>query len=106
MGRRQTLTRANGSSTTYGYDAIGRLNDLQLNSGGTRANEYTFAYTPADQISQKTLSNPAFSLTGASPVNRNYTPNGLNQCGNLRHRLDQLRSQGQPDQCGGIDLRL
>jgi RHS repeat-associated protein len=78
-GRRQTLTRSNGTSTTYGYDPVSRLNDLKLMGGTTVVNEYTFAYTPADEIAQKTISNAAFSWTGAVAVNRAYTANGLNQ---------------------------
>lgn len=79
LGRRQTLTRANGTSTEYGYDAISRLNDLKLKTGSGITNEYTFSYTPSGQINQKTLSNDAFAWTQAVNVNRNYTPNGLNQ---------------------------
>ena len=81
MGRRQKLHRTNGIDSVYTYDAVSRLSDLKLNSGSgaTLINDYTFAYTPADQVSQKTLTNPAFAWTGAAAVNRGYTPNGLNQ---------------------------
>jgi len=56
QGRRQTLTRGNGTSTTYGYDPVSRLNDLKLMAGTGTTNEYRFAYTPADEIAQKTIS--------------------------------------------------
>jgi RHS repeat-associated protein len=48
-------------------------------AGTSVTNEYVFAYTPADEIAQKAISNAAFSWTGAVAVNRNYTANGLNQ---------------------------
>ena len=79
FGRRQTLQRANGTSTAYGYDPMSRLNDLQLKSGSTVVNDYGFLYNPANQITQRTLTNSNFAWTGAVGVNRTYTPNGLNQ---------------------------
>ena len=81
LGRRQKLTRGNNvTSSIYGYDAVSRLNDLKLMTGPTTlTNEYTFGYTPADEISQKTISNTAFSWTGAASTNRDYQTNGLNQ---------------------------
>lgn len=79
VGRRQKLTRGNGVSTVYGYDTVSRLNDVKLMAGTSTTNEYTFTYTPADEISQKTISNGSFSWTGAVAVNRGYTANGLNQ---------------------------
>lgn len=80
LGRRQALQRANGTSTVYSYDGLSRLNDLKLMVGATTIiNEYTFAYTPVGEISNKTLSNAAFSWTSAVAVNRNYTVNGLNE---------------------------
>jgi len=81
LGRRQTLTRGNGTSTAYGYDPMSRLNDLQLKAGSTLTNDFGFKYTPASQVKQRTLSNSAFAWTGAVAVNRTYTPNGLNQYG-------------------------
>lgn len=78
-GRRQALTRNNGTSTVYGYDGISRLNDLKLMTGSTITNEYGFSYTPVSEVSQRTMSNDAFSWTGAVAVNRSYTVNGLNQ---------------------------
>lgn len=79
LGRRQTLQRGNGTSTTYGYDPMSRLNDLQIKAGSTLTNKFGFSFTPASQIKQRTLSNSAFAWAGAVAVNRTYTPNGLNQ---------------------------
>ena len=79
LGRRQSLTRANGTSTQYGYDGVSRPNDLQLKTGSAITNEYTFSYSPASQVTRRTTSSGAFVWTGAVAVNRNYTPNGLNQ---------------------------
>lgn len=80
LGRRKTLQRTgNGTSSEYGYDDISRLNSLQLKVGSTPTNVYGFLYTPASQISQKTVSDDRFVWTGAVAVNRSYAPNGLNQ---------------------------
>jgi RHS repeat-associated protein len=79
FGRRQTLQRANGTSTAYGYDPMSRLNDLQLKAGSSVVNEYGFLYNAASQVTQRTLTNSNFAWTGAVAVNRGYTPNGLNQ---------------------------
>lgn len=83
MGRRQTLTRANGTSTEYHYDAVSRLDTLTLKSGATEVNKYAFGYTPSGQIAQKTLSQDTYAWTGAVAANTTYTPNGLNQIGSL-----------------------
>ena len=48
-GRRSTFI--GGLSTSYGYDAIGRLNTLTNNlPASTYNNQWSFAFNPAGQI--------------------------------------------------------
>lgn len=80
LGRRITLARGNGSTTTYTPDPVSRLSTLAHDLAGT-ANDLTlgFNYNPANQISTTTRSNDLYAWRGAYNVNRAYTVNGLNQ---------------------------
>ena len=75
------MTRGNGTTTSYGYDAASRLTSLSQDLAGTSANQsLTFAsYNPAGQIGSRTASNDAYAWTEHYNVNRAYTANGLNQ---------------------------
>lgn len=80
LGRRTSLARGNGVVTSYGYDAVSRLNSLTHDLAGTGSDvTSTFGYNPAGQIISRTISNTAYAWTGATNVDRNYAPNGLNQ---------------------------
>lgn len=78
-GRRTAFN--GGINTSYGYDAIGRLQTLANNPAmnSAYANSWTFGYNPASQITGAARSNDAFAWTGGFNVNRPYTANGLNQ---------------------------
>jgi RHS repeat-associated protein len=80
LGQRTSLTRGNGTVTSYAFDAASRLDTLTQNLAGT-AQDLTlgFDYNPARQITSNTRSNDAYAWTDAYNVNRNYTSNGLNQ---------------------------
>ncbi len=78
LGRRAGLTRANGTSAAYGYDAASRLTSLRL-TGGNQPNTLGFDYNPAQQITSRSSSNDAYAWTGAYNVDRSYGVNGLNQ---------------------------
>jgi RHS repeat-associated protein len=82
LGRRNTLTRGNGTlaatGTSYSYDAAGRLGALN-NNNATAAIDYTFTYNPADQLTSRAASNGAYAWTQGSNANISYTSNGLNQ---------------------------
>lgn len=84
LGRRAGITRANGTSTTYTYDAADRLSSLAQDLSGT-TNDLTlgFTYNADDQIISKTVNNTAYSYIEAVNANKGYTPNGLNQYGNV-----------------------
>jgi RHS repeat-associated protein len=80
LGRRETLTRADGTSTTYSYDAASRLGELVDNLGGTGYDQtVTFGYSPASQITSTDRSNDVYAWGGHYAINRNYAANRLNQ---------------------------
>ena len=81
-GQRSGFSNGTGGAitTSYGYDGIGRLASLTNTPVvAGYANQYTFGYNPASQITSLTRSNDAFAFTGTYNVNRAYTANGLNQ---------------------------
>ncbi|NWG91432.1 MAG: RHS repeat-associated core domain-containing protein [Parvularculaceae bacterium] len=82
LGRRVSLTRANGAgaSTAYGYDGMSRLSSLVHNASGT-ANDVSFGYSynPASQITGRTVSNAAFKWGVAADFSDAYGDNALNQ---------------------------
>ncbi len=80
LGRRTSLTRLNGTGTSYSYDAAGRLSSLSHDFAGT-AHDVTFSYgyNPAGQIVSREMWNDAFSFTGHSNGSVDASVNGLNQ---------------------------
>jgi RHS repeat-associated protein len=80
LGLRTSLTRGNGTATTYSYDPVSRLSQLAQDFGGT-SNDATIslAYNPASQIANQTRSNDAYSFSALTNSVRNDTHNGLNQ---------------------------
>jgi len=79
MGRRSSLTRANGASTNYGYDAAGRLSSLSHDlAGSARDVTFGYGYNPAGQIVSRTTSNDAYAAA-VSNQNVSDSHNGLNQ---------------------------
>jgi RHS repeat-associated protein len=79
-GFRTSLSRLNGTVTSYGYDPIGRLTSLTHDLAGT-ANDLTlgFGYNEAGQIATNTRSNDAYSWAGDGPGTLGASVNGLNQ---------------------------
>jgi YD repeat-containing protein len=66
--------------SSYGYDAIGRLNALTHDLAGTGQDVgFTFGRNPASQITSRTRSNDTYAWGGAYNINRGYSVNGLNQ---------------------------
>jgi YD repeat-containing protein len=80
LGRRLTLSRGNGTTTSYDYDAASRLMSLKQDLAGT-AQDVTlgFTYNPAGQIASRSSSNNAYAWNQAISVDRAYATNGLNQ---------------------------
>jgi RHS repeat-associated protein len=79
LGRRTSLTRGNGTSTSYTYDAASRLSSLgQSFASSTHNLTLGFTYNPASQIIENTRSNDLYSVTPAASV-QTIAANGLNQ---------------------------
>ena len=84
LGRRTSLVRGNGTSTSSGYDAIGELTSFGLTyPAQTASNEsVTFAYNAASEMTKRYATNDTYSWDQAGNVgnvDRPYTANGLNQ---------------------------
>jgi RHS repeat-associated protein len=80
LGRATGMSRADGTSMSWTYDAVGRLATMADNlSGTTYDRSITFSYNPAGQIVGRTDTNDAFALTGLANQNVTDTHNGLNQ---------------------------
>jgi RHS repeat-associated protein len=79
-GQRTSLSRLNGTVTSYGYDPVLRLTSLTHNLPGS-ANDLTldFGYNAAGQIATNSRSNDAYSWTGNVSGTLPATVNGLNQ---------------------------
>lgn len=79
LGRKATLTRANGAVSTFSYDLASRLSGLGLNLPGTADDQtYAFSYTAASQLSQRTTTNDLYTWTTPA-ASRSYVRNGRNQ---------------------------
>jgi RHS repeat-associated protein len=102
LGRRTSLSRGNGTSTTYGYDAVSRLSTLGLDLAGSASDQSIgFTYNPANQIVSRTAQNDAYAWTGAVNTDRAYATNGLNQyasAGNVSFGYD---ARGNLNNSGG-----
>jgi YD repeat-containing protein len=74
------VTRGNGVVSSYQYDPLGRLGQLDHNMAGTTHDVVTgFTYNTANQIASSTRSNDVYAWNGHGNVDRSYTVNGLNQ---------------------------
>jgi RHS repeat-associated protein len=80
-GNRTSLTRGNGTSTTYMPDAVSRLQTLAQTFPSSSSNNLTlgFGYNPASQIVSNTRSNDLYSWTGNVAGTTSSTVNALNQ---------------------------
>jgi YD repeat-containing protein len=80
LGRRTSLTRGNGTSTSYGYDAVSRLSQLALAFSDASKNvTLGFGYNPASQIVSNTRSNDLYALLAPASGTTSSSANGLNQ---------------------------
>lgn len=79
LGRRTAAAFGNGASTTWGYDNVGRLTSLAHNLAGSADDvSFTYAYNPANQITQRTMSNSVYAWTPGAGSTA-YQNNGRNQ---------------------------
>ncbi len=79
-GRRTLLTRGNGVTTDYDYDAASRLDELVQNLAGTSDDRtLSFSHNPAGQITSRTDSNTGYAWTDFVNFDEATSYNGLNQ---------------------------
>jgi RHS repeat-associated protein len=89
LGDRTSIAFGNGSTETYIYDPVSRLQTLTNDLGlSDTSNDLTIGgpstpitYNPASQITSapRTSANAGYSFTDYLNVNRGYVANGLNQ---------------------------
>ncbi len=86
LGRRATLTRGNGTATTFAYLApttsfqagTGLLQSLAL--AGTSQNlTVSLGYNPAAQLLTRGWTNNSYRYSATTSLNQTYVPNGLNE---------------------------
>jgi RHS repeat-associated protein len=80
LGRRATLTRGNGVTTSYTYDGASRLATLaHALSNPTYNNTMTFSYNAAGQLDARSSASAAFSSAAPLSTSSTYAANGLNE---------------------------
>ncbi|MDR3506429.1 MAG: hypothetical protein P4L64_00875 [Caulobacteraceae bacterium] len=82
LSQRTGVTRGNGGSSTYGYDAAGRLTSLAhaMPTAGAASNvSLTLAYTAANQLQSRASSNSVYDWTNFTAGTTNKTADGLNR---------------------------
>jgi RHS repeat-associated protein len=81
LGRRTSLTRGNGTVTSYQPDAVSRLETLThtFPASAVSAVALGFTYNPAGQIASNTRTNDLFAWTGSAAGTTPSAANGLNQ---------------------------
>jgi len=79
FGRRSNIARGNGTGSAYYYDGISRLSTLSQDLASTsRDLTLGFSYSPANQVTQRTVSNDAYSYFSLTQT-RSYVADGLNR---------------------------
>lgn len=79
LGRPTSLARGNGAGTNWSYVANTRNWSMTQNLSGT-TNDLTLAFilSPAPQVTERAISNPAYSFTPPT-LSEAYTRDGLNR---------------------------
>ncbi|MEM7665020.1 MAG: RHS repeat-associated core domain-containing protein [Pseudomonadota bacterium] len=74
------LGTASDNTRNYGYDSVGRIDQVGLNLNGPSADvSWSFTRNPASQILIKGQSNDLYRWDGSIDITRDYAVNGLNQ---------------------------
>jgi RHS repeat-associated protein len=88
LSQMTTLTRGNGTVTSYAYDLVARLEGMKHDLTGTTWDALVgrvagvgspITYNPASQITSLSRDNDLYKWNGHYNVDRPYTVNGLNQ---------------------------
>lgn len=78
MGRRTSITRGNNTSSSFAFDGVSRLSGLTQDLTSTAFDLTTaFAYNPASQVTQRSVSNDSYAYVAAAQ-SQSYVRNGLN----------------------------
>jgi YD repeat-containing protein len=108
LGRRISLTRGNGTVTSYAYDAASRLSSLGHDLAGA-AQDLTlgFGYNPAGQIVGATRSNDLYAWTGHGSGSTSTPADGLNRIAAVGSGIPaydaRQHDRGRPRQDFGFD---
>ena len=79
MGQTTWVLRANGTTSSYGYDPVGRMTSLSHDMAGSAADiSFGYSWNPAGQIASRTVSQPSY-LYAPTTGGTSYQTNGLNQ---------------------------
>lgn len=80
LSRRQSITRGNGTSSSFGYDLASRLTSLGQDPAGTAQDlSLGFGYTLASQLQTRTSSNVLYQWVPPAAASRPYVPDALNR---------------------------
>lgn len=80
LDRIQTVTRTNGVSTRYNYDAAGRLVGMShAKDSGANPFAQGYAYNPAGQLVRQDQAADAYVWTGQTTTTTNFTHDQLNR---------------------------
>jgi len=95
-GRLNYLNRSSYDNTTLGYDDVSRLETLNNQfSGSSYDNVFGYEYSPANQLTQLTISNALFNVDpDVNGQTGSYVPNGLNQYASVNGKTMGYDSNG------------
>lgn len=80
LGRRTSISRVNGVTTSYGYDGVSRLTTLTHDLAGSDKDvQISLDYNPAGQIRTRSVNNGSYDYVDGYGVVRPYSNNALNQ---------------------------
>jgi RHS repeat-associated protein len=79
LGRRTSRTANNGTSQNYYYDSASNLLVLMVNGSSSSTSISMGAYSPAGQITSRSVSNDAYAWNGGANTTRSYAVDGQNK---------------------------
>ncbi len=80
LGRLSSDSRySSAPGRSFTYEPSGRLDTLSITGAGSNNVSWSFDYNPAGEVTSSTRNNDIYAWTGATNVDRDYDPNGLNQ---------------------------
>jgi RHS repeat-associated protein len=98
-----SLTRRYGDATSYAYDAQSRLSSLGNSFVNGQGNvTHGFAFNPASQMVNRSISNDAYAYRDDVNKNLAYTKNGLNQYSAVGSNAYSYDASGNLTSDGGV----